>query len=122
MAQWVKNSPVMQETQETGSIPGLGRQPGGGNGNPLHILAWKFSQTEELLDYNPQGHKESDMTEWLNTHFSQAETVCHRLVVEPNVAGTQTQPKPQYLVLGPNEAQVLDILSQKEFSERQSDR
>ena len=25
----------MQETQETGSIPGLGRSPGEGNGNPL---------------------------------------------------------------------------------------
>ena len=25
----------MQEIQETGSIPGLGRSPGGGNGNPL---------------------------------------------------------------------------------------
>ena len=25
-----------------GSIPGLGRFPGGGNGSPLHILAWKI--------------------------------------------------------------------------------
>ena len=25
MAQWVKNLPAMQETQETGSIPALGR-------------------------------------------------------------------------------------------------
>ena len=29
---------------------------------------------------------------------------------------------PQYLVLGHKEAQVLDVSSQKEFSERQSDR
>ena len=36
MAQQVKNSPAMQETQEpTDSIPGLGRSPRGGNGNPL---------------------------------------------------------------------------------------
>ena len=37
MAQWVKNLPAMQETQEidTGSIPGLGRSPEGGNGSPL---------------------------------------------------------------------------------------
>ena len=39
-----------------------------------------------------------------------------------HMAGTQTQPKPQYLVLGPNEAQVLGISSQKEFSKRQSER
>ena len=30
-----------------GSIPGLGRSPGEGNGNPLQILAWKISWTEE---------------------------------------------------------------------------
>ena len=35
-------------------------------------------------------------------------------------AGTHTQPKS--MVSGPNEAQVLDVSSQKEFSERQSDR
>ena len=33
MAQIVKDSPAMQE--DLGSIPGLGRSPGGGNGNPL---------------------------------------------------------------------------------------
>ena len=38
------------------------------------------------------------------------------------VAGTGTQPKPMYLVSGPNEAQVLDVSYKKEFSERQSDR
>ena len=31
----VKNMPAMQETQETGSIPGSGRSPGGGHGNPV---------------------------------------------------------------------------------------
>ena len=29
------------------SIPGLARSPGGGNGSPLHILAWKILWTEE---------------------------------------------------------------------------
>ena len=37
MALVVKNPPAMQETQiELGSVPGLGRSTGGGNGNPLH--------------------------------------------------------------------------------------
>ena len=30
-----------------GSIPGLERAPGGGNGNPLSILAWRIPWTEE---------------------------------------------------------------------------
>ena len=34
MAQWEKNLPAMQETH-AGSMPGLGRSPGGGNGNLL---------------------------------------------------------------------------------------
>ena len=30
-----------------GSIPGSGRSPGVGNGNPLQYLAWKIPWTEE---------------------------------------------------------------------------
>ena len=30
-----------------GSNPGSGRSPGGGNGNLLHILAWRIPWTEE---------------------------------------------------------------------------
>ena len=47
-----------------GSIPGLGRSPGEGNGNPL-----MYSCLENSMDrrvwwvYSPWGHKESDMTE-----------------------------------------------------------
>ena len=41
----VKNLPVdAGETRDAGSIPGLGRSPGVGNGS---ILAWKIPWTEE---------------------------------------------------------------------------
>ena len=33
--------------RDLGSIPGSGRSPGGANGNPLHILAWRIPWTEE---------------------------------------------------------------------------
>jgi len=51
---------------DLGSVPGLGRSPGGGNGNllqysrletPMHRGAWRAS---------PWGHKESDTTERLS--------------------------------------------------------
>ena len=45
---------------DPGSIPGSGRSPGEGNGNPL--------QYYYLEGYTPWGHKESDMTEQL--HFT----------------------------------------------------
>ena len=32
---------------DPGSIPGSGRSPGEGNGNPLSILAWKIPWTEK---------------------------------------------------------------------------
>ena len=34
-------------------------------GTEIHssILAWRIPWTEELVDYSPQGHKESDTTE-----------------------------------------------------------
>ena len=37
--------PAMQETQDPGVIPGLGRSPGGGNGNQL-----QYSCLENPLD------------------------------------------------------------------------
>ena len=38
----VKNEPANSvDTGDTGSIPGLGRSPGGGNGNPLHYSCLK---------------------------------------------------------------------------------
>ena len=33
--------------EDPGLIPGLGRSPGGGNGDPLQILTWKIPWTEE---------------------------------------------------------------------------
>ena len=35
------------DTKDKGSIPGLGRSPGGGNDNTLNILAWRIPWTEE---------------------------------------------------------------------------
>ena len=32
---------------DMGLIPGSGRSPGGGNGNPHHILAWRIPWTEK---------------------------------------------------------------------------
>ena len=51
-----------------GSIPGLGRSPGEGNGNPLQaLLPGKTHGQRSLIGYSPWGCKELDTTEWL--HF-----------------------------------------------------
>ena len=55
----------MQETRDTGSVPGSGRSPGGGNGNPptaVFLLGESHGQ-RSLMGYSPWGRKEVDMTE-----------------------------------------------------------
>ena len=49
-------------TGDTGSIPGSGRSPGGGHGNPLSILAWRIPRTEEPGRLQSTDSKESDKT------------------------------------------------------------
>ena len=41
----IKNAPV--NAGDMRWIPGSGRSPGEGNGNPLHCLAWEIPWTEE---------------------------------------------------------------------------
>ena len=56
-------------TPETwvGSIPGSGRSPGAGHGNPLQYSCLENPHGQRSLAvHSPQGHKESDMTEWLS--------------------------------------------------------
>ena len=54
----VKNPPAMQETAynvgDMGSIPGEGRSPGEGNGNPLQLPGKSHGQ-RSLVGYNPWG-------------------------------------------------------------------
>ena len=52
------------------SIPGSGRSPGEGNGNPLQYLPGESHEQRSLVGYSPRGHKESDTTEWLHFTFT----------------------------------------------------
>ena len=53
---------------DLGSIPGLGRSPGGGHGNPLQYSCLENPHGQRsLAGYNPWGHKESDTTEQQST-------------------------------------------------------
>ena len=58
----VKSPPAnAEDIREVGSIPGSGRSPGEGRGNPLQYsclgnpTGWR-----SLVGYSPGGHKESD--------------------------------------------------------------
>ena len=57
---------------DQGSIPGSGKSPGEGNGNPLQYSCLEKSHGQKsLVGYSPWGRKESDTTERLyfrNTH------------------------------------------------------
>ena len=47
---------------DLGSIPGLGRSPGEGDGN-LVFMPGESHERWILVGYSPWGHKESDITE-----------------------------------------------------------
>ena len=64
----VKNLPA--NAGDTGSFPGSGRSPGGGNGNPPSILAWRIPWTEKPgWRDGPWGRRESDTTEHMYVHI-----------------------------------------------------
>ena len=55
-------------TGDLGLIPGLGRSPGKGHGNPLQYSFLENPHGQRsLVGYNPWGCQESDMTERLST-------------------------------------------------------
>ena len=61
----IKNLPASAEdVRNVGSIPGLGRSPGEGNGNPLQhsCLENQSHRQSSLVGYSSQGPKESDLT------------------------------------------------------------
>ena len=54
---------------DLGSIPGLGRTPGGGHGNPLQYSCLENPHGQRsLAACSSWGHKESDTTKWLSMH------------------------------------------------------
>ena len=61
----VKNLPAHAgDLRDVGSIPGWGRSPGEGNGNPPQYSCLENPHGQRsLVGYSPEGHKESDTTE-----------------------------------------------------------
>ena len=60
----VKNLPANAgDIRDVGSVPGSGRSPGGGNGNPLQYSHLQNPMDGSLADYSPQGRKQLDTTE-----------------------------------------------------------
>ena len=68
---WTGHSPSGSDSKELacnvgnlGSVPGLGRSPGGGHDNPLQYSCLENPHGQRsLAGYKPGGHKESDTTE-----------------------------------------------------------
>ena len=67
MAQCKESTFNAGDAGDPGSIPGLVRSPGEGNGNPLqYSCLGKSHGRRSLVGYSPWGHKELDTTEGLN--------------------------------------------------------
>ena len=69
VAQVVKSPPANAgDARGVGSIPGSGRSPGEGNGNPLQCSCLGSPADRGAWWATAQSHKESDMTEHAHTH------------------------------------------------------
>ena len=51
----VKNPPVKADVRDVGLIPGLGRSPGEGHGNPLQYSRWENSMDGEPVRLQSMG-------------------------------------------------------------------
>ena len=56
------------DARDGGLIPGLGRSPGGENGNPLQYSCLENSWTEEPSRLNTWGHRQLDTVERMSTY------------------------------------------------------
>ena len=85
----VKNLPASTgDTRDAGLIPGSGRSPGVGNGNPPQYSCLETYEQRSLAGYNPWDRKESDTTEHTQTHTHSEQTAnlqIHRRVLEKPV-------------------------------------
>ena len=60
---------------DAGLIPGLGRSPRGGHGNPLKYFCLENPQRQRSLEScSSSGHKELDTTEQLSTKIGKIKT------------------------------------------------
>ena len=67
---------------DTGSISGLERFPREGNGNPCQYSCLENPHGQRsLVGYSPWGHKESDMTEWLNNNSEEQVKIYNQVCV-----------------------------------------
>ena len=73
---WLSSKESACNAGDMGSIPGLERSPGEGNGNSVFLLGKSHGQ-RSLAGYSPWCCKESDMTYWLNKSFYNFWNVIH---------------------------------------------
>ena len=76
----VKNPPANAgDIKDAGLIPGSGRSPGGGHGNPLQYFCLENPHGQSSLEgYNPWGHKESDTAEHSTAAVLSRSLIGHR--------------------------------------------
>ena len=67
LSRWLRGKESACNAGDPGSIPGLGRSPGGGHGNPLQYSFLENPHGQRSLAGYSHGITESDTTEQLST-------------------------------------------------------
>ena len=66
---WHNSKESACQAEDVDSVPGLGRSPRGGNGNPCSILAWRIPWTEEPGELQFMGSHRVGCDQVTNTFF-----------------------------------------------------
>ena len=96
----VKNPPANAENvRNVGSVPELGRSPGGGHATHSSILAWRIPWTERPVGLQSMGSQSRTRLKWLSTHVRML--VCIRSSQAPDLSLPPHSPFGNYMfVLG----------------------
>ena len=93
----VENPPAnVGDVRDMGSIPGLGRFPEEGSGNPLQYSCLENPHKQRsLAGYSPWGHKKLDTTGQLSTRVC----VCVFIYTYPHSLGPPSSPVTPHPIL-----------------------
>ena len=93
-----------------GSVPVLGRSPGGGMATHSSILAWRIPWAEEPGGYSPVGCKELDTTK-VTEHADTRLCKCHRRHLQNIFVISKRNPMPVSYHTTPPSSSVTTHLS-----------
>ena len=112
-------SAIAGDLKEAGLIPGSGRSPGGGSGNPLQPLAWRIPWTEEPGGLQSTGSQRAGHDRSASVHACTRQ-LCHVFAPGKGISDyndSKLTPSSRHLLFGTVSQTSLPCSFPSEFSD-----